>query len=470
VLAAGLLVGGPSVLAFFDGGFPDAPRIVAAMVAWLLVALTAVAAERPLPRGLPGRAALAGFLLLSGWTALSLTWAPLGTPALVDVQRVALYLAVLVAACAWLGTRPAAEMVEPGLLLGVVAVVGYGMSERFLPGLVELDASPIAFGRLEQPVTYWNGMGLLAAMGLVLSARLAGSAWRPRAVRAAGAAAAPLLGAGLLLTLSRGALLAAAAGMVVLLVIASERGQPRSVALTVGAAGVAAALAAALPDLDVVGSGASRSSGGALLAAVVILSAAAAVLQLRFSARAGDDALRAPASLRRWRLAIAVGLAVGLVAAAGAIDPAEPGGDRPRGTQRLGSLESERYRYWDVAVDVFVDHPVDGTGTGGFRVEWGREGAATGFAQDAHSLYLETAAELGLMGLAFLGLFLAGLAASAGRALTRHRLASVGPVAVVCTWAFHAAVDWDWEVPAVTLPALVAAGFLLALGDRDGAS
>jgi hypothetical protein len=470
VLVVGLLVGGPSVLALFDGGFPDAPRLVAAIAAWLLVLLTAVAAERPIPGHRPGRLALAGMLLLSGWTALSLTWAPLGTPALVDLQRLALYLAVLVAACAWLGLPRAVEVVEPGLLLGVVAVVGYGMSERFLPGLVELDASPIAFGRLEQPISYWNGMGLLAATGLVLSARLAGCASRPPALRAAGAAAAPLLGAGLLLTLSRGAFLAAAAGMVVLLVIAPERGQRRSVELTAGAAGLAAALAAPLPGLDEVGSGASRSSGAVLLAAILTLSAAAAaVVHLRLSARAGDEGLRTHASVRPWRIAIAVAVAVGVVVAAGAISPAGPDEEsRASSAQRLGSLESERYRYWEVAVDVFADHPLEGTGSGGFRVEWGREGAAEwGFAQDAHSLYLETAAELGLVGLAFLGLFLAGVAASARRAFIHHREASVGAAAVVCTWAFHAAIDWDWEVPAVTLPALVAAGFLLGLGDRD---
>ena len=56
-------------------------------------------------------------------------------------------------------------------------------------------------------------MGALAAIGLVLCAGVAGDATRPRALRAAAAAAAPLLGAGLALTFSRGALLAAAAGL-----------------------------------------------------------------------------------------------------------------------------------------------------------------------------------------------------------------------------------------------------------------
>jgi hypothetical protein len=31
-------------------------------------------------------------------------------------------------------------------------------------------------------------------------------------------------------------------------------------------------------------------------------------------------------------------------------------------------------------------------------------------------------------------------------------------------WAAHSAIDWDWEMPAVTLVAAVLAGHLLARG------
>jgi O-antigen ligase len=163
-------------------------------------------------------------------------------------------------------------------------------------------------------------------------------------------------------------------------------------------------------------------------------------------------------------------VAVGLAVPAGAIDPGrteEPEGSGPRSTERLASLESQRYRYWDVALDVFAEHPLKGVGAGGFRVEWAREGARWGAARDAHSLYVETAAELGIVGLAFLGMLAAGLLGSARRALAHDAAATVGPAAMAFTWAFHAGIDWDWEVPAVTLPALVAAGLLVALGDGE---
>jgi len=75
--------------------------------------------------------------------------------------------------------------------------------------------------------------------------------------------------------------------------------------------------------------------------------------------------------------------------------------------------------------------------------------------RDAHSLYLETAAELGLVGLLALALFLGGIAAAARR----------GPptlVAVLVAFALHAGLDWDWELPALTLTALLVAAKLLA--------
>ena len=61
------------------------------------------------------------------------------------------------------------------------------------PGVLHFARSVSAEGRLEQPLTYWNAMGELAALGFVLATRVAGAVDRPAAVRlAATAAAAPL--------------------------------------------------------------------------------------------------------------------------------------------------------------------------------------------------------------------------------------------------------------------------------------
>jgi hypothetical protein len=44
---------------------------------------------------------------------------------------------------------------------------------------------------------------------------------------------------------------------------------------------------------------------------------------------------------------------------------------------------------------------------------------------------------------------------------------AVGPVAGVALMAAHAAIDWDWEMPAVTIPALVLAGLLMVLAEPE---
>ena len=77
-------------------------------------------------------------------------------------------------------------------------------------------------------------------------------------------------------------------------------------------------------------------------------------------------------------------------------------------------------------------------------------------AADAHSLYVETAAELGLVGLAALALFLGAIAACAARALRHDPALAAGPAAALAAFGFHAGLDWDWEMPALTLVARAA--------------
>jgi hypothetical protein len=42
---------------------------------------------------------------------------------------------------------------------------------------------------------------------------------------------------------------------------------------------------------------------------------------------------------------------------------------------------------------------------------------------------------------------------------------AAGPVAALVVWLLHASLDWDWEMPAVTLVAVVLAGMLVARAD-----
>jgi O-antigen ligase len=132
--------------------------------------------------------------------------------------------------------------------------------------------------------------------------------------------------------------------------------------------------------------------------------------------------------------------------------------------ERLGSAGSNRYAYWDVAVQTFAADPAVGAGAGGFAAAWLERRAFDESVRDAHSLLLETAAELGLVGLALLLLALGGVLAAALRAGRDDPALAAGPAAALAVWAAHAAIDWDWEMPALTLVAAVLAGFLLARG------
>jgi O-antigen ligase len=153
------------------------------------------------------------------------------------------------------------------------------------------------------------------------------------------------------------------------------------------------------------------------------------------------------------------GLVLGWLALSAVIEPSAGGG---RGASRLASTESHRYDYWRVAAGAFAHHPVRGLGASGFRVEWLRKRDIPEPVGDVHSLYLETAAELGVVGLALLALFLGGVAACIRRLAHADPLLVAGPAAALAVWAVQAGVDWIWEMPAYTLVAIVLAAALVA--------
>jgi hypothetical protein len=446
-LAVPLLLG-PGVLACFNGGYFDRPRLWAAIAAWALLAVAAVARPRPLPASTAGRLALGGLLALTAWTGLSLTWAPDGSPAGDDLQRLLLYLPYLAAAIAVVRRR----LAEPLLLAAITGACAYGLAERF--GVIDLTPVATAGDRLAYPLSYWNGTGAFAALGLILAAALTGDRARSPALRSAAAASAPPLALTLILTFSRGGLGALAAGLLVLLALAPTRARIGGV-LVVAAGGLAAGvLAAAFGGL--------RTEAGSGPAALPFLLAAMAGCAL--AARLRSDA---PIPwLRKAALAAAVAVLIGTVGALLGVERV-PGRDVPEaGPERLASVQSNRYAYWKVAVETFADQPLTGEGSGGFRTAWLREREFRESVRDAHSLYLETAAELGLVGLLALGLLIAGCVLAASRAGPT----AAGSIAALAAFGLHAGIDWDWELPALTLVALALAAGLIASREPGAAA
>ena len=464
-IAAAVALGAPLVLSFFSGGFFDEPRLWAAGATWAVLGLL-VLTERapPLPSSSAGRLAAGGLAALAVLTGLSLLWAPLAGPAHDDLQRLLLYLGAFAVGTVAL-RRPEGRLAEPVLGLGAACVIAYALSERLLPGVVDLAQSATANGRLEQPLTYWNAVGALAALGLLTCARLAADVTRPVALGAAAAAAGPVLGLGLYLTFSRGAIAAACAGLLALSLLTPTR-RELGTSVVVLAAAALAALASELPGLDPLadaGAAGGTGAGLAMLAILAVLGAAAATVAVTRRRAAVEEAgLGVPPRL-------ALGLAI-VAVVAGAIALSSSGEDLGRvdsgDAARLGTVESNRYEYWRVAADTFADHPLAGRGSGSFRVDWLRERDVHERVVDAHSLYAETAAELGLFGLAALAAFLGGVLLAGLAAARRLPAEAAGPAAVVVAWSVHAGIDWHWEMPAVTLVALACAARLVTLAEE----
>jgi hypothetical protein len=134
----------------------------------------------------------------------------------------------------------------------------------------------------------------------------------------------------------------------------------------------------------------------------------------------------------------------------------------------LSTSSGNRWVWWLEAAGAFSDRPVAGWGAGSFPVVHllYRKPPPLPVRQP-HSVPLQFLAEDGLLGAA---LALGGLLALTITALSRIRALpagrerdlSVALVAAALAWLVHGTVDWDWDIPGVTLPALCMLGVIAA--------
>jgi hypothetical protein len=114
----------------------------------------------------------------------------------------------------------------------------------------------------------------------------------------------------------------------------------------------------------------------------------------------------------------------------------------------LSLRDHVRTAYWRVAAREAEANPVLGSGAGTFADWWLRERTRPLSTRDAHSLYLETVAELGPLGLVgVLAVFAVGIAAA--------RTTPIG--GAITAYAVGAAVDFHWELAGATVPAILLA-------------
>lgn len=232
--------------------------------------------------------------------------------------------------------------------------------------------------------------------------------------------------------------------------------RPRDVALPVGYANAVAVLAALAVPLSL---GLARAGGyrwgrpaaAAAAAALPLLLATIAVNESRGAWLALGLGLLVVLALRLPRPGVATGLALA-------------GGLAVLGLASLAASE-QRAAYWRVALAAVRDQPVLGSGAGSWGRIWLEQRDVALATRDAHSLYLETLAELGPVGLALLLAVLVPPLVAALRA--RHRPLVPATAGAFAVFVLHAGVDWDWEVPAVSLAGLVAGCALLAAAREE---
>jgi hypothetical protein len=122
-----------------------------------------------------------------------------------------------------------------------------------------------------------------------------------------------------------------------------------------------------------------------------------------------------------------------------------------------------RVDMWRVAWHQFQRAPVLGHGAGTFANTWAQHRIDNDFVVDAHSLYMETLDELGIVGaLLLISVIVAVLVRTATRARGPNRPLYGAAFALMLMWALHAGIDWDWEMPVVTVPFFALGGYMLA--------
>jgi hypothetical protein len=455
-------------LGFDSGGFFAGTTGAAAAGLAGLAAVRILTAPRSQLGPTPvGWLALIGIASYAGLSLLSQHWSHAPARALLAFDLAVLYLALTIL-CGGLRLSPSMlRTMVYGLIAALGVVCAAAFVTRALPQTFPILPA-LQTPRVSYPLTYWNAVGMAASLGALLALHAAGDRDSHPVVRVLAGGMIPLFAAVLLLSVSRGAILAVAVGLVIYVLVGM-----RLTLLTTGLAiGPFMAIAARVTynatalvsqhptSLEAVREG--RHVGGAvgLCMAGACLAGGAMVF--------GQRRLPTIRFTRSHVLATALVAGVAIVALAFALNAprwvhreyrlfinAPANYSTALGRSHLVSASNDgRLPLWQAAVHGFDEQPLHGLGAGTYALLWQRERKLYEPILEAHSLYLQTLAELGILGAVALGMFLVGLLAGACWLLraTGDRFLAALALAVLVAAAVHSAFEWDWQLPAVMAP------------------
>ena len=407
-------------------------------------------------------ALLAGLGALTLWLGLSAAWSTSVAQPLLETQRTVVYLAAGLALLLLVRAQGATSLLV-GVAAASTAVGAYALATRLFPDAIGVyDPSGTGY-QLAEPVGYANALGILVAIGALLALGFAAEPGRA-ATRTVASSSLVVLGPALYFTFSRGAWLALVVGAAALFALHPRRLRFLSVALLVAAPpAVAVWICSRTEALTRVGEPLTEAARaghrlavvlGALLLCSAILGLALAGLERR---------LVLPRRVQLSFCLVAVGVIVGVALLAGI---GRGSGSSADLNQRLVSGSSSfRSDYWRVARSQVADHPWLGAGAGSFERFWLERRPVEFPSRDAHSLYVETLAELGPIGLLLVvGTLTVPVVAARGVRGRRYAASATG---AYVAFLAHAGIDWDWEMPVVTVAGL-ACGIALVIWGRRG--
>jgi hypothetical protein len=394
-----------------------------------------------------------------GWSALSIAWSASVSDSVAELERTLVYAAGFLAFIL-VARRGLVIPLLGSFLAGITGICAYSLSTRLFPDTL----APDLFGgyRLSTPIGYWNGLGLLAAMGILLAIGFAASEC-PLVWRALAAASLPLLAVTLYFTYSRGGWVALAVGFALVVALDPRRLRLVTVAMALAAGPVlAVALSSQSSALTRLGGSLATSTheGRRLSPFIVLAVVLAAVTVVVFDVV--ERRVSVPARLRRayavGLLALAVAcVVVAVVRSGGPVDAVRKAYGGFTSTPAAGAdlndrlfhlSSSGRTELWHLAWKQFESRPLVGTGGGTYTGFFYAHRTSDQTVKNAHSLYLETLGELGVIGtLVLVGLLAVPFAGVRSRARPLVP-ASLGAYAALLA---HALIDWDWELPALFL-------------------